>query len=38
MFCMPCRIIEEINGVQVAECFGPLNELAVPLRRAIRAR
>jgi len=38
MFCMPCRIIKEVNGVQIAECFGPLNELAVPLRRAIRAR
>ena len=38
MFCMPCRIIEERQGVKIAECLGPLNELAVPLRRAIRAR
>jgi hypothetical protein len=38
MFCMPCRIVKEQAGVQIAECFGPLNELAVPLRRAIRAR
>ena len=37
MFCMPCRIVDEKNGVQLAECLGPLNELAIPLRRALRA-
>ena len=36
MFCMPCRIFKTVNGVELSECFGPLNELAVPLRRAIR--
>lgn len=37
MFCMPCKVFAEENGVSLAECFGPLNELAVPLRRALRA-
>ena len=36
MFCMPCRIFKTVNGVELAECVGPLNEMAVPLRRAIR--
>jgi hypothetical protein len=39
MFCMPCTILpRKVNGVTLAECKGPLNELAFPLRRAIRAR
>ena len=37
MFCMPCRIFKTVNGVELAECVGPLNELAFPLRKAIRA-
>jgi len=37
MFCMPCKIFKTVNGVELAECVGPLNELAVPLRRALRA-
>lgn len=38
MWCMPCKILpQRINGVTIAECFGPLNELAFPMRRAIRA-
>jgi hypothetical protein len=37
MFCMPCKVFKNVNGVDLAECFGPLNELAVPLRRALRA-
>jgi hypothetical protein len=36
MFCMPCRIFKNVNGVDLAECLGPLNEAAVPLRKAIR--
>ena len=36
MFCMPCKIFKTVNGVELAECVGPLNEMAVPLRRAIR--
>ena len=37
MFCMPCKVLKEkVNGVTLAECFGPLNEAAVPLRRALR--
>ena len=37
MFCMPCKIFKTVNGVELAECVGPLNELAFPLRKAIRA-
>ena len=37
MFCMPCRIFKTVNGVELAECVGPLNEIAFPLRKAIRA-
>jgi len=38
MWCMPCKILpNKINGVTIAECFGPLNELAFPMRRALRA-
>ena len=38
MWCMPCKILpQRINGVTIAECYGPLNELAFPMRRALRA-
>jgi len=38
MWCMPCKILpKKINGVTIANCYGPLNELAFPMRRAIRA-
>ena len=37
MFCMPCKVLKDkVNGVTLAECLGPLNEAAVPLRRALR--
>lgn len=36
MFCMPCEIWKEVNGVTLAKCYGPVNEAAVPLRRALR--
>lgn len=36
MFCMPCKYWKEVNGVTLVKCYGPLNEAAVPLRRAIR--
>jgi hypothetical protein len=35
---MPCRILpNKVNGVTLAKCYGPINELALPLRRAVRA-
>ena len=38
MWCMPCKILpKKINGVTIANCYGPLNELAFPMRRALRA-
>ena len=38
MWCMPCNILpDKVNGVTVAECYGPLNELAFPMRKALRA-
>ena len=38
MWCMPCKILpQRVNGVTIAECFGPLNQLAFPMRRALRA-
>jgi len=38
MWCMPCKILpKKVNGVTIAECYGPLNELAFPMRRALRA-
>jgi len=38
MWCMPCKILpNKVNGVTLAECFGPLNELAFPMRKALRA-
>jgi hypothetical protein len=38
MWCMPCNVLpKKVNGVTIAECFGPLNELAFPMRVAVRA-
>jgi hypothetical protein len=35
---MPCNILpNKVNGVTIAECYGPLNELAFPMRKALRA-
>jgi hypothetical protein len=36
MFCMPCKVWKVVNGVTLVKCYGPLNEAAVPLRRAMR--
>jgi hypothetical protein len=37
MFCMPCTILpNKVNGVTLARCVGPINEAALPLRRAMR--
>ena len=36
MFCMPCKIWKTVNGVTLAKCYGPINEAAVPFRRAMR--
>jgi hypothetical protein len=36
MFCMPCKVWKEVNGVTLVKCYGPLNEAAVPLRKALR--
>ena len=36
MFCMPCKYFKEVNGVTLVKCYGPLNEAAVPLRKALR--
>lgn len=39
MWCMPCNVLpNKVNGVTIAECFGPLNEMAFPMRRAVRAK
>lgn len=36
MFAMPCEIIDTLdNGIILSKCYGPLNEAAVPLRKAI---
>jgi len=36
MFCMPCQIIDTTEmGIILAKCYGPLNEAAIPLRKAI---
>ena len=36
MFCMPCQIVDTTDtGIILAKCYGPLNEAAVPLRKAI---
>ena len=38
MWCMPCRILpNKVNGVTLAKCYGPINEMAFPLRRSVRA-
>jgi hypothetical protein len=38
MWCMPCKILpEKVNGVTLAKCYGPINELALPLRTSVRA-
>jgi len=38
MWCMPCKILpQRVNGITIAECYGPLNELAFPMRRALKA-
>jgi len=34
MFQMPCEIIDTLdNGIILSKCYGPLNHMAVPLRR-----
>ena len=38
MFCMPCKVIKSVNGTELAECYGPLNEAAIPLRRAVSVK
>jgi hypothetical protein len=39
MWCMPCKVLpNKVNGVTIAECYGPLNEMAFPMRRAVRAK
>lgn len=39
MFAMPGRIIDTLeNGIILAECYGPLNEAAVPLRKAFHVK
>ena len=36
MFCMPCEVFDTTEtGIVLAKCYGPMNEAAVPLRRAI---
>ena len=36
MFCMPCIIFDTTStGIVLAKCYGPLNEAAVPLHKAI---
>jgi len=38
MWCMPCKVLpNKVNGVTIAECYGPLNELAFPMKFAVRA-
>ena len=38
MWCFPCRVLpNKVNGVTIAECFGPINELAFPMRKTVRA-
>ena len=37
MFCMPCAIFDTTEtGIVLAKCYGPMNEAAIPLRKAIR--
>jgi hypothetical protein len=36
MFCMPCAIFDTTEtGIVLAKCYGPMNEAAIPLRKAI---
>ena len=38
MWCMPCQVMKnKINGVTLAKCYGPINELAFPMRKVFRA-
>jgi len=38
MWCMPCKILpNKVNGVTLAKCYGPINEMAFPLRQSVRA-
>jgi len=38
MWCMPCKILpEKVNGVTLAKCYGPINEMAFPMRQSVRA-
>ena len=38
MWCMPCEILpNKINGVTLAKCYGPINEMAFPMRQSVRA-
>jgi hypothetical protein len=37
MWCMPCEIWKKVNGVTLAKCYGPLNEMAFPMRQSVRA-
>ncbi len=30
---MPCKIWKTENGILLSECYGPLNHMAVPLRK-----
>ena len=35
---MPCKVLpKKVNGVTLSKCYGPINEFAFPLRKAIRA-
>ena len=37
MFCMPCAIFDTTEtGIVLAKCYGPMNEAAIPLRKAIK--
>ena len=38
MFSMPCKFWKVENGVTLVKCYGPLNEAAVPLRKAMKVR
>tara|TARA_R110000772_G_scaffold188246_1_gene299312 strand:- start:105 stop:1196 length:1092 start_codon:yes stop_codon:yes gene_type:complete len=35
MFQMPCEIWKTENGILLSKCYGPLNHMALPLRRPI---
>jgi hypothetical protein len=38
MWCMPCRVLpNKVNGVTLAKCYGPINEMPFPMRRSVRA-